>query len=783
MAKPAAALYEFHMPAPFFRRFLFLSAVVTLIAGSRLVAVAGESLPAVAPWAGSLLEGTGQDPLPFEPESFHGKIAWEQALCMVPVPGVKGEHYLVLERNGSIWHLNGDSGERDFLIKLAVPDDLAYEVKGHRQNLGARFHPDFPNTPEFYLRSGVLTPDDGFNWLTRFEMDPANPFFLDPEKEEMILEWPATGHRGGDLDFGPDGMLYITSGDGSTPGDPDNVGQKTDNLLGSILRIDVSRKGGDLAYQIPEDNPWVGVEGIRPEVWAYGLRNPWRMCFHPGTNEVWLGDNGDEDWEMVHRVRGGENFGWSTFEGSHPFRPSNPLAGPNPTQTLPIVEQSHQELRSVIGGLWYRGDQFPELKNHYLYGCHLTKKIWAFSMKGDEVIGLRRIADLKGQVVSFCETPDQEVIVLALDRGLFKLRRAPERELKPIPTKLSETGLFTSTEKHEVDPGLLPYEINHPVFWDGAEAERFIAVRTDEEKVQIQMIPPAVKGKNELENARTLAGVDRWKLPSSSLLMQTLSLHGRRIETQISLKDGGEWRYLSYRWNLDQTEAELVPEEGAEMELLFSGKEGGEYELKQKWRFPGRAECTACHTQRSMFGLSLTLGQLNREFDYRSLGGAKRNQIEVMRELGWFQNANVVRDISKHQPFPAIDDETASLEDRARTYLHVNCAHCHRETGLGGRASFQLISWLPNDRTELINGRPLVGLPGVPLEEAKLVAPGDPDRSEIYRRIATAEAGKMPLLGNHYVVDEKGAALISRWIESLGGAEIRTVGKARKAGM
>mgnify|MGYP006229593645 CR=1 FL=1 len=156
----------------------------------------------------------------------------------------------MLERNGSIWHLNGDSGERDFLIKLGVPDDLAYEVKGHRQNLGARFHPDFPNTPEFYLRSGVLTPDDGFNWLTRFEMDPANPFFLDPEKEEMILEWPATGHRGGDLDFGPDGMLYITSGDGSTPGDPDNVGQKTDNLLGSILRIDVSRKGGDLALSL-----------------------------------------------------------------------------------------------------------------------------------------------------------------------------------------------------------------------------------------------------------------------------------------------------------------------------------------------------------------------------------------------------------------------------------------------------------------------------------------------------------------------------------------------------
>ena len=138
-----------------------------------------------------------------------------------------------------------------------------------------------------------------------------------------------------------------------------------------------------------------------------------------------------------------------------------------------------------------------------------------------------------------------------------------------------------------------------------------------------------------------------------------------------------------------------------------------------------------------------------------------------MRELGWFQNANAVRDINKHDALPALADESVSLEDRARTYLHVNCAHCHRETGLGGRASFQLINWLPNDRTELINGRPLVGLPGVPLEEAKLVAPGDPERSEIYRRIKASDIGKMPLWGNHHTVDEEGAEIVRQWIESL----------------
>ncbi len=725
---------------------------------------APDALPKMAPWQGCALEGTGQDPLPYESVPFHGALSWKQSLAIVPVPGLAGEHYVVPEREGAIWYLNAETGEKELMIQLGIPEGLPYEVRGARTALGARFHPNFPETPEFYVRSAVNTEGSGYNWLSRFTVDPAKPMELDPEKEERLLEWEAIGHRGGDLAFGPDGYLYISSGDGSTPGDPNNVGQTTDNLLGSILRIDVSQRSEGLPYRIPDDNPWVGVVGIRPEVWAYGLRNPWRMSFRPGTSELWVGDNGDEDWEMVHRVRGGENFGWSTFEGSHPFRPSTPLAGPNPTLTLPIVEHSHQELRSIIGGFWYQGSQFPELKGHYLYGCHLTQKIWAFSMNGDEVMGLRRIADLGGQVVSFTETPDHELIVLALHKGLFKLRRAPARELKPIPEMLSETGLFQSISEHEVAAGFLPYEINLPVYWDGAEAERFAAIPLTETKILIQAVPPAVKGKNEEVGARTMAGVDRWKLPTGSVLIQTLSLSGKRVETQVSLKDGGEWRFLTYRWNEDQSDAELVPEEGAEVELALDGNQ------KQIWRFPGRAECAACHTQRGMYALGLTFGQLNRDFDYGELGGGNMNQLEAMRELMWFPNKGRVPDPATLEVLPAPADESVSLEDRARAYLHVNCAHCHRETGLGGRAAFQLLNWLPNDRTDVIDGRPLVGLPGIPLAEARLVAPGDPDRSEIYRRIATSEPGKMPLLGNHHTVDKDGAELVRRWIESLSPA-------------
>lgn len=749
---------------PSIAKFITLLVGIGLLSSSIFGTAQNYLLPKIGKWRGSILEGTGQDPLPFESVPFYGEISWQESLGMVSVPGVDSEFYVVLELGGAIWWLNAETGERKLMIQLGIPEGFPYEVVGFRRLLGARFHPDFPQIPELYVRSVVKTLDSGYNWLTRFTVDPSDPLKLDPEKEELVLEWEAMGgHRGGDLDFGPDGYLYILSGDGSIPGDPNNVGQKTNNLLGSILRIDISGKDKGLGYRIPNDNPWINIEGIRPEVWAYGLRNPWRMCFRPGTGEIWLGDNGDEHWELVHRVRGGENFGWSAFEGSHPFRPSNPLGGPQKAHTIPVVEQSHQVLRSVIGGVWYQGSQFPELKGHYIYGCYVTRKIWAFSMEGEKVVGLRRIAELDGQLVSFCEDANRELLIVALDKGIFRLQRAQKRNLNPIPEKLSETGLFESTETHQVASGFLPFQVNLPVFWDGAEAQRFLAVGEGGEPIHIQPKPPSLSKRDEAE-IRSTAGLDRWRVPKGSVLMQTLSLFDRRVETQVSIKDGGEWRYLTYSWNDEQTDAELVPEEGAEVELELTGR-------KQLWRFPSRSECTACHSQRAMFTMSLTFAQLNRDFDYSTYGGGTMNQLEAMRNLYQFTEDRLVPEPDTLAVMPTPSDESISLEDRARAYLHVNCAHCHRETGLGGRASFQLLNWLPNERTGLINGRPLVGMPGVPMNEARLVAPGDADRSEIYRRMSSVAVGKMPLLGNHNTIDKEGVELIRRWIESLASSE------------
>ncbi|MFT5129649.1 MAG: glucose/arabinose dehydrogenase/mono/diheme cytochrome c family protein [Rhodothermales bacterium] len=646
---------------------------------------------------------------------------------MTPIPGASGS-YLVFEQGGNLWVVRPDGARSPFL-----------KVTGRCMN--ALFHRDFPQVPLVYLRYS----SQAINRLVRYDVSKAADWIADPRSATPIIEWPSRGHRGGDLAFGTDGYLYIAAGDGEKWGDPHNTAQDTDTLHASILRIDVDHH----PYDVPPDNPFVGVAGVRPEIWAYGLRNPWRFTFRPGTNELWVGDNGDENWEMVHRVTKGTNHGWSRFEGSRIFRPSNPLKGPAQTHTPPIMEHSHREMRSVIGGRWYVGEKFPELRDHYVYGCHITGKLWAFAMEGDTPTQARTIADVGGQIVSFAEDPEGELLIVTLDRGIFRMERAPATASRPVPQRLSDTGLFADIAAHKAGPGLLPYDLNLSAYRDHAVAERYVGIPPGK-PIHIRH---AHRKADLLPPIRSRIGLDRWTLEAGTTIMQTLSLHGRRIETQISMNDAGVWRFLSYRWNTEQTDAELVPEAGAEVELA-DGK---------PWRFPSRAECAACHTHVTGFVPGVNLAQLNRSFDYHALGGKPMNQILMFRELGFLPKN--YRLPAKELVVPQADDESASLEDRARAYLHVNCSHCHRETGLGGRADFSLVGWMTNEGSKVIGGMPLVGLPDS-APATRLLVPGFPQHSDIYRRMATDGPGRMPLFGTS-TVDKEGAELIRRWIESM----------------
>lgn len=699
------------------------------------------ALPGFVPWQGCALEGTGREPFPYRTTPVFGEIPWKQPVAMTPLPGSPG-HYLLVERYNTAWLLRPD-GQRSVF--------LAFEGQG----INAVFHPGYPAKPFVYLRYSSR----GVNRLVRYTIDPGPQSHARPGSALPILEWKTVGHRGGGIAFGPDGFLYLATGDARTPGDPDNSGQKTDNLRGSILRIDVGSSDAQTPYTVPEDNPFAGHGTVRPEVWAYGLRNPWRVTFRPGTSELWVADNGDEQWEMITRATRGSNHGWSVFEGAHLFRTGNRLEGPTRVHTPPLVEHPHREMRSVIGGRWYRGSRFPGLRGHYIYGGHVTGKLWSFSLAEGRPSAPRCVADTRAQVVSFAEDPDGELLVVTLDRGILHLEKSPPKQTRPLPKMLSETGLFASTGAHRPAPGLLRYESNLSMFRNGATRERFLAVPPGQ-TIRVKRAPRKLE---RLPPVRTRSGLDRFEFPPGSVLVQTFGLPApgggsQRVETQVSLNDQGEWRFLSYRWNSDQQDAVLVPEIGSDARIAVSASG------TQAWRYPGRAECAACHTQLSMFAPGMHLAQLNRVVDYRALGGKRVNQLEMFRSIGFLPDN--FRLPAGDLVMPAPGEATASLADRARAYLHVNCAHCHREAGMGGRATFQALNWMELEHLDLVGARPLVGLPGGNPAEHFLIVPGRPEQSDLYRRMGTLGLGRMPLFGTSRV-DREGRALIHEWIQSM----------------
>ncbi|MFQ6115623.1 MAG: PQQ-dependent sugar dehydrogenase [bacterium] len=260
--------------------------------------------------------------------------------------------------------------------------------------LGLAFHPDFENNGFFYVNytsGSFLQPR---TVISRFSRDSNDPNLADPNSEFILLEIPQPfrNHNGGMLQFGPgDGYLYVAMGDGGSGGDPEENGQDLTTLLGAILRIDVDNRSGGLNYGIPPDNPFVGnTLGFREEIWAFGLRNPWRFSIDSVTNELWVGDVGQNKWEEVDLIEKGKNYGWDIMEGFHCFEP------PSDCDTTglikPIVEYPHFDDFgdwvgcSITGGYLYRGNLQPELVGTYIYGDFCTGNIWMLRYENGQIL-------------------------------------------------------------------------------------------------------------------------------------------------------------------------------------------------------------------------------------------------------------------------------------------------------------------------------------------------------------------------------------------------------------
>ncbi len=290
---------------------------------------------------------------------------------------------------------------------------------GERGLLGLAFHPSHATNGKFYvdytdLRSNTV--------ISEFVSSSSDPDRADPLSERVLLRIPQpyANHNGGGLAFGPDGYLYIATGDGGSAGDPENHAQSLATRLGKLLRIDVNRRTGSLRYGIPPSNPFVGRYGL-DEIWSYGLRNPWRFSFDRSTGDLWVGDVGQSRWEEVDRATRssgggrGRNFGWRVLEGRACYRPA---AGCSTSgKTMPIAVYSHSLGCSVIGGYVYRGRDYPLLRGAYLLGDYCSGRIWSLTAAGSSSQTPRLLLSSNRTIASFGEDEAGELYVADIAQG------------------------------------------------------------------------------------------------------------------------------------------------------------------------------------------------------------------------------------------------------------------------------------------------------------------------------------------------------------------------------
>jgi glucose/arabinose dehydrogenase/mono/diheme cytochrome c family protein len=692
---------------------------------------------------------------PDAPTGFATARAWpaldaKSMVTLAPTPDGQWMWFLDQEggwgggmRLGRFRHA-GDGGDAEVLLEPG------------EQITNIAFHPRFAENGFVFL--GTNSPDEQrvrHSRLVRYTVRDGRP---DSSTRLVILEWPSGGHNGGAIAFGADGMLFVTSGDGTSDSDKDRVGQNTLSLRSKILRLDVDRPAPGKNYAVPADNPFVGDTRFAPETWAYGMRNPWRLTFDPVSDQLWSGENGQDQFEYAHLVRRGANYGWSAYEGSRRFSTGRPV-GPTPV-TPPTIEFSHAEFRSLTGGAVYRGKVFPELVGAYVFGDFNTGRIWAAKHDGTKIEWMRELIDTPLALTHVTADAAGEIVLTdygsprankPTSGGVHRLVRGAPAAVpaKPFPRRLSETKLFADTSQLTPANGVLAYNVNAPGWHDGAVGAHHLALPTG--------ATIDISGKT-------------WEPTDGTVLAQTLSVGGRRMETRVLARAQGDWSGYTYVWDAAQRDAVLAEKGGADLTL----RDGN------PWRVPSRAECMMCHTREATFALTFREAQLNtgdqlarweamgllRDAAPRPDRGRRRAE-RVENDYGQQRAAAAAallpRAPEKLARLAAATDASASLDVRARSYLAVNCAHCHTVSG-GGNSAMNFEWGVPLDRMAALGEKPEHGDLGI--AEARVIAPGAAGRSVILPRMALRGPGQMPPVGSR-ASDPGGVRLIAEWIQSL----------------
>jgi len=341
-------------------------------------------------------------------------LSFENPLLVSSVPGEK--RLAVTEQPGRIRVFDQVQSTKESTTVLDISDRILYG--GEQGLLGIAFDPHFRKNRFIYLHYSSSKPRRTV--VSRMHWD-ADADLIDPGTEVVILqiEQPYSNHNGGMLDFGPDGYLYIGVGDGGSGGDPHNHGQNPETLLGTILRLDVSETSSNQPYAIPSDNPFAETGNARAEIFAYGLRNPYRFSFDRETGALWLGDVGQGRFEEINVIESGGNYGWRVFEASRDFdATTNTL--PASAFQAPVYEYDHGEGVSVTGGYVYRGKALAPLRGHYVYADYASGGIWALTQDKNNIIANTRLGSVPSPT-AFGETTEGELLIVSRTQGIYKL--------------------------------------------------------------------------------------------------------------------------------------------------------------------------------------------------------------------------------------------------------------------------------------------------------------------------------------------------------------------------
>jgi uncharacterized repeat protein (TIGR03806 family) len=660
-----------------------------------------------------------ETPRTFPNLRFSSPVALERA------PG-ETSRWFVVEQGGRVRAF-------DAAASVAAAQDFVdvsrrVHFSGEAGLLGLAFHPDFSANGRAYLHY-VASEGGLFRSVTSEFSSPDGGLTLDPGSERILLAVAkkSAGRNGGGLAFGPDGYLYVGLGD-----DGGTSAGSSRSLLGKMLRIDVDARPGGAAYGIPSGprgNPYAGnprcsAEGAGarscPEIFALGLGDPRRASFDRRTGTLWVGDAGRPTTAAFRRLELGGNYAGGKTTSGDTGRGSDAAVG---------------------GGLVYRGKRAGALAGQFIFGDR-TGMIATLRPDGNGGYSIAPLIEPGAtppgapgplQISAIAEDVSGELFFLDYGRGhVRRLVFADVQGGDNVPHTLSETGCVNTTASGAPPLlSLIPFRPNAALWSDGAVKDRWFA----------------------LPDARNIAVQDDgdWDLPEGTVVVKHFRLGDRLVETRLFMRhpDGG-WAGYTYQWNMEETEATRVT--GG-----LTVPAGG-----QQYTFPSEADCLWCHNSAAGFTLGPETAQLNGSILYPQTGRSA-NQLATLDAIGTLSPP-----LDADPPAYADHaDASATLEARARAYLHINCSICHRPGG-PTPAAIDLRHDTPLRDTGACDAVPALGDLGIP--DARIIAAGDSARSELLSRMSRRDAFKMPPLASNYA-DADGVALVAAWIDSLDAAD------------